>query len=232
MRRFAILVVPLIVAACGGLASPDRTDLQQTQVVESSASALGVASRWTIWRYRNFIYNDYAAPGDTTLIALISTDPAFFENRACEGGPPPTVGDDWMHVDVHDVYLASGKENYRYLGTSLFTRVYQVSFPDDLATAYCDLIQGRSGTLLAEGTSKVQLTDLNFCTANEIIGLVGQGNVGTLPAFPCESGKAKLAYSYRYTLSKDAVIGANCSLTAGEYLFKQIEGPTLACIGK
>ena len=231
MRRLAALVVPLLIAACGGLASPGKTDVQQTQAIDASANSQGVASKGRYLRLRNFVYNDYAVPGDPALIAVVSTDPAFFENRACDGGSPPAIGDDWMHLDWRDVYPGSGKENYREWGT-LFTRVYQVTFPDDWSTLYCDLIKGRSGTLLADGTAKIQWSDLNFCTANEIITLVGQGNLGTLPAFPCESGKAKLAYAYRYTWSKDTVVDADCNVTAGEPVLKQIEGPTLTCIGE
>jgi hypothetical protein len=168
-------------------------------------------------------------PGGLTLYAFISTDPKFWVDRICDGGDPPIPGDDWLVLRLQDVFPRSGKDHYWDLGT-LYTRVYQVTLPSD--PHFCDLLKGRSGTLLAEGTSREIVSDLNVCTVNETYTRRGGGHLGTTPDFACESGTARFDYGFRYTLSNDAAVDADCNLTAGDFLLTKSDGPNLTCIGQ
>ena len=234
MRQLGAMGVLFLLVACGGPASSGTTNVQAAQSSQAAVQGQGVASH-SNQPMRNFVYNDYAMAGDTTLFAVISSDPEFHKGTWCQDGTQQPPSDDWLYLRVQDVYPRSGKENYRLFGV-VFTRVYQVTFPEVLNRPFvCALLTGSSGTLLAEGTSSFMLTEENLCAVDrgrDVMLIRGGGKLETLPAFPCQSGTAMFDYAYHYMLSRDAVVDASCSLVSGEMLYARIDGPNLACIGK
>lgn len=111
---------------------------------------------WNLW----IVWNDYAVPGDTALIAVLSSDPAYLEATFCDG-LPPAPGEGWLFLDYQ--FMGWQKLNAWVRG-SWFTRVFRATIPAVLDDPFaCSLVRGEAGPQVAEGISRFKQNPSNIC---------------------------------------------------------------------